>query len=811
MATGTRLDGVQRGFGRLTAACVLGCLTPALSAQADTLARLRGTRDSGYVALQQAVRDAGADARVLLVASHPDDRWVLPAAYLRFRMGLRVALVLATRGGGGQNSLGPETGDALARIRTLEAESCAAHLGVSVYYLNRPDNGFSRSAEETESDWDERSTVADLARLIRKIQPDVVLTPHHPEETHGHDLALLAILPKAILKAGESTFRTPGLPAFSVSRAFRGAGTRDEERVAVSLPMDVWDQARGATYRQLAYRAMQEHHSQTPLQPLEELLEPIVELVPIQVGDEPPPRTLLRDVPDLFHALAGVVPPSQLAELRDREFPALGAKIGSLPALAAHAVGLLGRLRAISAPPNSELHRRLRRRILALNRVVLQSAGVHVFLPKPSREAAPGDEMPLVAWLRNEGRHRIGGIAIEPIGGGAVRRVGPARGQVVLEPESSLALDMRYRPPDLSERDLRALFSRDTYADPLRLRLRLTVDGLPLSIEQAIDTKLQSKVKITVAPATLLLPRGATQVRFVVGIERKTSRPVDLRLRINPPAGTAVPDHVRQVTMAERERFREFTFTLHAPEMAPGVTAMHVHLGDYRAKVHVHKVDVAVDPVVRVGLMPGVDTSTQEVLQALIGNSRLEKFEPARPIPILDRQRLQVVVADIRALRSARFRAGFARVLDFVREGGRLVVFYHKDVEFNLDDAGFRGAPFPLHIGKGRVTRQDAPVVVLQPKHVLFNHPNRVGAVDWDGWKQERGLYFPDRYDPRQFQELLQMNDPGQPVERGALLYARYGQGDYVYCALSLYRQLKNRHPGACRLFANLISPRAPE
>ena len=129
-----------------------------------------------------------------------------------------------------------------------------------------------------------------------------------------------------------------------------------------------------------------------------------------------------------------------------------------------------------------------------------------------------------------------------------------------------------------------------------------------------------------------------------------------------------------------------------------------------------------------------------------------------------------------------------------------------EDVEFNRDDAFFSGAPYPLEIGKGRVTRQDAPVSLLLPDHVLFNHPNKIRSDDWDGWRQERGLYFPAKYSKR-YEQLLAMNDPGLEPEKGALLYARYGKGEYIYCSLALYRQLKKRHPGACRLFANLVSP----
>ena len=154
-------------------------------------------------------------------------------------------------------------------------------------------------------------------------------------------------------------------------------------------------------------------------------------------------------------------------------------------------------------------------------------------------------------------------------------------------------------------------------------------------------------------------------------------------------------------------------------------------------------------------------------------------------------------------------RRGFRRLLDFATgKGRRLVVFYQKDSEFHPPGEGFVGAPItPFVVGKNRVTRADAPVRVLRPDHVLMQKPNVIEAADWDGWEQERALYLPSLY-AGQYEELLELNDPEQPTERGALLYARTGDGEFVYCALSLWRQLKKLHPGAVRLLANLVTPR---
>jgi hypothetical protein len=182
-------------------------------------------------------------------------------------------------------------------------------------------------------------------------------------------------------------------------------------------------------------------------------------------------------------------------------------------------------------------------------------------------------------------------------------------------------------------------------------------------------------------------------------------------------------------------------------------------------------------------------------------------------LAVRDLAEFSCIVVDFRALRDRpRARRGFRRLLEFCDQPGkRLLVFYHKDTEYAPPGEGFRGAPFePFVIGRNRVTRADAPVTVLLPGHCLLNTPNRIDASDWDGWEQERCLYLPTvRADA--YESLLAMNDPGFPEERNALLYARTkGGGEFVYCALALYRQLKKLHPGAVRLLANLLTPVEP-
>jgi hypothetical protein len=144
------------------------------------------------------------------------------------------------------------------------------------------------------------------------------------------------------------------------------------------------------------------------------------------------------------------------------------------------------------------------------------------------------------------------------------------------------------------------------------------------------------------------------------------------------------------------------------------------------------------------------------------------------------------------------------RLLDYARGGGLLVVQYQ---QYQFVDGGF--APYDLAISRphDRVTDETAPVRLLDPDHPLFHVPNEIGPADWQGWVQERGLYFAGTWDETAYTPLLAMHDPDQTDDlEGSLLVAPLGEGTYVYTGLAFFRQLPAGVPGAYRLFANLLA-----
>jgi hypothetical protein len=142
------------------------------------------------------------------------------------------------------------------------------------------------------------------------------------------------------------------------------------------------------------------------------------------------------------------------------------------------------------------------------------------------------------------------------------------------------------------------------------------------------------------------------------------------------------------------------------------------------------------------------------------------------------------------------------RLLDYVRQGGTLIVQYNQST--GLFNEG-RYTPYPATAGNARVSVEEQPVEILAPEERVFSYPNKINAKDFDGWVQERGLYFMTQWDA-QFKPLLASSDPGEAPLKGGLLLAHYGKGTYIYSGYAFFRQLPAGVPGAVRLFVNLLS-----
>jgi len=223
------------------------------------------------------------------------------------------------------------------------------------------------------------------------------------------------------------------------------------------------------------------------------------------------------------------------------------------------------------------------------------------------------------------------------------------------------------------------------------------------------------------------------------------------------------------------------------------------------AAVEVVPMDLVWPSVGAIGYLPG---ASDRVPAALAEAGLAVTLLSGRELADSDLARFGAIVVGTRAYETdAALGAANARLLDYARRGGLVLVQYQ---QYPFVEGGY--APFPLEIARphGRVTDETSPVRLLAPEDPVFTTPNAIGPEDWQGWVQERSLYMPATFDAA-YRPLLELEDPGQPAQRGALLVAPLGRGHYVYTGLALFRQLPAGVPGAFRLFANLLALAGPE
>ncbi len=218
------------------------------------------------------------------------------------------------------------------------------------------------------------------------------------------------------------------------------------------------------------------------------------------------------------------------------------------------------------------------------------------------------------------------------------------------------------------------------------------------------------------------------------------------------------------------------------------------------ARQRVSMVDVRVPHDLKVGYVMGAGDDIPTVL-AQVGMD--VTLMPAEQLGNQDLSRFGTIVVGIRAYDTQKdVVANNQKLLDFVSAGGTLVVQYNAGVgDFNSGHF----TPYSAELSRARVSVEEAPVEILAPEDPVFHYPNTIAAHDFDGWVQERGLYFMDKWDEH-FTALLSCHDPGEDAQKGGLLKAKYGKGIYIYTGYAFFRQLPAGVPGAVRLYVNLLS-----
>ncbi|MBZ5508643.1 MAG: PIG-L family deacetylase [Acidobacteriia bacterium] len=338
----------------------------------------------------------------------------------------------------------------------------------------------------------------------------------------------------------------------------------------------------------------------------------------------------------------------------------------------------------------------------------------------------------------------------------------------------------------------------------------------PLAIGPPISVMLTSPV--VVAPVV-----GAGKSQIGVSVRSNVQNAVHAKLKLETPQGWKVEPAEIAVDLDHDGDVNNYAFQITPQNLHEGtykVTARAEYNGKqyaegfkvitrpdldsyyaYRpATENVQAVDVKLPGQLKVGYIMGTGDEIPSVLQSVgLNTSIITPQELASG----DLSRYGTIIVGIRAYDTRTdVREHNRRLLDYVNRGGTLIVQYNQGTNA-FNDGHY--TPYPATAANVRVSVEEQPVEILAPEDRVFNWPNKITQKDFDGWVQERGLYFMSQWDT-QFKPLLASNDPGEPSQKGGLLMAHYGKGIYIFSAYGFSRQLPAGVPGAIRLFVNLVS-----
>jgi len=831
-----RLTSKLPSFAAAVLAAVLALPPGAASADSRPRDALSGAE------LKAAVQKLRVLGSVLYVAAHPDDENTALITYLESDRLLRVGYLSMTRGSGGQNLLGTETGEALGVIRTQELLAARRLDGAEQFFTRAIDFGYSKTAEETMAIWGRDRILSDVVWVIRKFRPDVIVTRFPPDERggHGHHQASAILAREAFEAAADSTRFPEQLAHVRPWRAKRvlwnvfrvDPATRDP-KLPKLLTVDVgaYNALLGRSYTELSAASRSMHKSQ---------------------GFGAAERR--GSVPNYLELVAGEpanADPLDGVDLGWGRVPG-GRKVDAILAEAERAFDLatphailpiLARAHAALRTLGDDLWVTLKREEVAA--VMRSCAGLWLEAVALRPEASPGDTVSVSVSILNRsagkatlaeaslgnapgalrplsGRSLVRNAAVEatatvtipadaPITQPYWLREPSEKGTNVVRDASMLGL--AENPPALvadfqveiageriafavpvsfrwTDRVLGERYRPFEIVPPVTLRPERRVTLFPDARPREVRVLVQSTGKPTTGPLRLELPEGWHATPAETTITLSGDAPAAARFWVRPPAagGSAVVTASMAVNGVRHARSAETIDYPHIP-----VTTLFPP-----AEAHFVRADVK-----RAGASIGyVMGSGDEVPAALeqIGYRVTPLSDDV--IESGDLSRYDAIVVGIRAYNTRpRLVTLQDRLLRYVHSGGTLVVQYNTTEEALQNKLG----PFPFQISRDRVTAEDAPARFSTPPHALLRQPNRIGDADFKDWVQERGLYFANPYDAK-YETVLSLNDPGEKAMEGSVLYARYGKGAYIYTGLSWFRQLPAGVPGAYRLFANLVS-----
>jgi LmbE family N-acetylglucosaminyl deacetylase len=791
---------------------------------------------------------------VLMIAAHPDDENTALLAYLARGRKVRTGYLSLTRGEGGQNLIGPEQGDALGVIRTQELLAARRIDGAEQFFTRAVDFGFTKTPQEALEKWGRDRILSDVVWVIRSFHPDVIVLRFSgtPRDGHGHHQAS-AILGKEAFSAAADPKRFPEqlrwVEPWQAKRLLWNPATfskeqlREAEKMPHHFTVDPgdYDPVLGRSYSEIAGMSRSMHRSQG--MGAAERKGAVKDFLVTQAG--PPAEHDLFDGIDIsWNRIPGGRPVGQVLAEAARTFDA-GNPVKTVPQLL-KAKKLLAELRY----PLADL------KLQDLSEAIVLCSGLWLDATADTFAVVPGGAVKFSAMALSRERLaiQVNSVEIDGIARGTTK---DKFGKVLPwnEPET-----FAFTATVLPGQPLSQLYwlsepqHGDTYSVPnqldvglpenpplFRAHFHLRIESQDVDVTRPVryryierargeltrELVVEAPVALRWSEEALVFPNGSPKT-VELQVKANTAG-AEGRVRIQAPGRWLVaPDSEDfHLPAAGAECTLSFLITPPARD-GQGALSASIQMGDQTvasdmqtisyphippqvlfppARAKLVRADVRLLPKT-IGYVMGAGDEVPRALRQLGADVVLLSPEDLARGNL---SRFDAIVTGVRAYNTRTdLRANEERLLDYAKNGGTVVVQYNVPEgagAFGGNDSGALDhlGPYPITTGRDRVTVEEAPVQLLDPRSPLLHQPNEITDRDFEGWIQERGLNFASKWDPR-YRPLFETHDPGEKPLAGGMLYTRYGKGAYVFTAFAWFRELPAGIPGALRIFANLLS-----
>jgi LmbE family N-acetylglucosaminyl deacetylase len=792
--------------------------------------------------IYQSIKKLNFLGSVLYVAAHPDDENTRLISYMANHVKARTAYLSLTRGDGGQNLVGPEIREQLGVIRTQELLAARRIDGGEQLFTRANDFGYSKHPDETLAIWNKEEVLSDVVLAIRKFKPDIIINrfDHRtPGSTHGHHTSSAMLSMEAFELANNKSAYPHQLKQASLWQPKRvffntyswGRISEETDKTKLlSLDMGVYFPSSGLSNTEIASLSRSMHKSQgfgntgTRGESLE-----YIELIK---GKFPQDKTnIFEGIDTSWNRIKGGKAIGDILNQVEKNYDFTNPSASIKELILAYQ--LIQKL-------EDDHWKKIKSE--DIKNIIASCAGLYLEVATKTNYATNSESVNIDIEVINRSDSHIVLKSIINTNGIVIKKDIDLKNNIAYDFKEVIKIDNQ--PPTtpywLRKKGTLGMYHVEN-AEWIGLPetpksnnvvFNLIFENTPISFTKPIVYKTNDPVKGEVYKPFEIIPEASAKIsekviifendhqKDILIIVKASRDHLEGYVEVCHPNDWQVFPKKQKVTIEHKGEEQHFVFTIIPPKnQSEGYISPIVNINEALYTKELIELSYDYIPlqtvllpseskIVRldikkkgenIGYIEGAGDVVPESLRQIGYNVVTIKPDAINAETL---NKFDAIVVGIRAYNTVDDLKYKQQLLfDFVAEGGNMIVQYNTNTRLKVDAL----APYDLKLSRDRVTDEHAEVTFLNPEHTLLNYPNKITQKDFEGWEQERGLYFPDEW-TSDFTPILSMHDKDESAKDGSLLVAKYGKGHYIYTGLSFFREFPEGVSGAYRLFANMLS-----